>query len=91
MSIALNETLPLERYGHNLTRLAQQGMLAPLGGLDAVAQRTFEVLQCKNRCNPLLLADDQARRLTTVAEIARCYNIASILSRMQPSTDVCKK
>jgi len=44
MSTIDNEATPLELYGHNLTRLAQQGAFAPLAGQDAVAQRVCQVL-----------------------------------------------
>lgn len=43
---------PLERYGHNLTALAQQGAFAPLAGQDAVIDRIFQVLSRKNKSNP---------------------------------------
>jgi ATP-dependent Clp protease ATP-binding subunit ClpA len=71
MPTILNESAPLERYSHNLTILAQQGAFAPLVGQEAVINRVFQVLQRKNKCNPLILATDETRRWAVVAEVTR--------------------
>ncbi len=62
MPTMLNESTPLERYGHNLTKLAKLGAFAPLAGQEAVMNRVFQVLQRKNRNIPLILASDETRR-----------------------------
>lgn len=62
---------PLERYGHNLTALAQQGTFAPLAGQDAVIDRIFQVLSRKNKSNPLILDLDETRRFAIIAEVVR--------------------
>lgn len=67
----LNETAPLERYGHHLTTLATLGTFAPFSGYEAVVSRVMEVLQRKNRHVPLILAADEATRWAIVAEVIR--------------------
>lgn len=66
-----HESSPLERYGHDLTRLATSGTFAPHTGDEAVVQRAFEVLQRTKRYVPLILADDPSRRWAIVAEVIR--------------------
>jgi hypothetical protein len=63
--------IALERYGHNLTRLAKLGVFAPLAGQEAVINRVFQVLQRKNKNIPLILASDETRRWAIVAEVIR--------------------
>ncbi|HLZ55745.1 MAG TPA: hypothetical protein VKR06_02260 [Ktedonosporobacter sp.] len=62
---------PLERYGHNLTRLAQQGAFAPLAGEEAVIGRVFQILLRNTKNNPVLLDRDETRRWAIVAELVR--------------------
>src|SRR6185312_9953352 len=71
MPIAFSTSSPLERYGHNLTALAQQGAFAPLAGQDAVIDRIFQVLSRKNKSNPLILDFDESRRFAVIAEVVR--------------------
>ena len=71
----LDETSALERYGHNLTVLARQGAFPPLAGQEAIIERIFEILQRKNKANPILLDFDQSRRFSIVAEVVRCMAI----------------
>ena len=71
MPIMLNESTPLERYGHNLTRLAKLGAFAPLAGQEAIINRVFQVVQRNNKNVPLILASDETRRWAIVAEIIR--------------------
>jgi ATP-dependent Clp protease ATP-binding subunit ClpB len=66
-----NEATPLERYGHNLTRLAQQGAFTPLAGQEAVANRVFQVLSRKQKCCPMILDPNEHRRLAIMLEIVR--------------------
>lgn len=66
-----NEATPLELYGQNLTRLAQQGAVAPLAGQETVAHRVFQVLSRKKKCCPMILDPNEHRRLATILEIVR--------------------
>ncbi len=43
MPTILNESAPLERYGHNLTMLAKFGAFSPLTGHETVVNRVFQV------------------------------------------------
>jgi len=70
----LNVSSPLERYGHNLTLLAQQGAFSPLAGSEAAVTRIFQILlqrKTTSKCNPVLLDFDEARRWAVVAEVIR--------------------
>ncbi|HET8840720.1 MAG TPA: hypothetical protein VFN35_04595 [Ktedonobacteraceae bacterium] len=71
MSTIHNEATPLELYGRNLTRLAQQGAFAPLAGQETVAHRVFQVLARKNKCCPMILDPNENRRLALIREIVR--------------------
>jgi ATP-dependent Clp protease ATP-binding subunit ClpA len=71
MSIMLNESAPLERYGHNLTTLVKRGAFSPPAGHEAAVNRVFEVLQRKNKNSPVILASDETSRWATVAEVIR--------------------
>jgi ATP-dependent Clp protease ATP-binding subunit ClpA len=64
---------PLERYGHNLTRLAKLRTFAPLANHEAVIHRVFEVLQRQKttKNSPVILASDETRRWSIVAEVIR--------------------
>jgi ATP-dependent Clp protease ATP-binding subunit ClpB len=70
-----SESSPLERYGHNLTTLAQQGAFSPLVGQEALVDRVFQILQRKNKCNPVLLDFDETRRWEVVAEVVRRMDV----------------
>jgi len=70
-TIRNEEATPLELYGHNLTRLAQQGAFAPLAGQDAVANRVFQVLSRKNKCCPMILDPNENRRSAIILEVIR--------------------
>ena len=69
------DSFPLERYGHNLTQLARQGVFPPLVGYDASVARIFQILlqqeQSRNKYNPLLVDMDGMRRWRLVIEVAR--------------------
>src|SRR5260370_42503176 len=67
----LNKSAPLERYGHNLTRLAKRGAFAPLASEEVVVSQVLQVLQRRNKNSPLILASDETRRWAIVAEVMR--------------------
>src|SRR5258708_6441690 len=62
---------PLERYAHNLSALARQGVFPPLAGRVEIGDRFFQILQRKNKANPILLDFDETRRFSIVAEVVR--------------------
>jgi len=71
MSPLLSESAPLERYGHNLTRLAKQETFPPLASDEAMVTRVLQVLQRRRKNSPLILASDEPRRWAIVAEVVR--------------------
>ena len=66
-----NESSPLERYGRNLTILAQQGAFPPLAAQEAAVNKVFQILLRENKCNPLILDMDGTSRWEIVAEVIR--------------------
>lgn len=71
MSTMRDESTPLERYGHNLTRLAKRGAFSPLTGYEAVVDRILQILQRRNKNNPVILASDETKIWAIVAEVIR--------------------
>ncbi len=71
MPMMLNESAPLERYGHNLTTLAKRGAFAPLAGQEAAVNRVFQILLRDKKCNPVLIGPHEAKRWAIVAEAVR--------------------
>lgn len=71
MLTILNESAPLERYGHNLTSLAKQGAFVPLADDEVAVSWVLQVLQRKRKNSPLILASDETRRWAIVAEAIR--------------------
>lgn len=67
-----SEASPLDRYGHNLTALAQQGSFSPLIGQDVTVSSMLQILlRDDKKRNPLLLDCDEARQWAVVAEVIR--------------------
>lgn len=71
MSTNLEETSPLELYGHNLTALAQQGKFTPLTGYEAVINRISEILVRKSKYLPMLIDNTPTRPDIIMMEVAR--------------------
>lgn len=71
MPTLFNEANPLEHYGHNLTMLAKLGEFSPLAGSEAVVDRAFQILQRRNKNNPMILASDETKIWAIVAEVIR--------------------
>jgi ATP-dependent Clp protease ATP-binding subunit ClpB len=57
----------LERYGRDLTRLAQEGKLDPVIGRDSEIRRTMQVLSRRTKNNPVLIGDPGTGK-TAIAE-----------------------
>lgn len=78
MTHSVDEPSPLERYGHNLTQLAQQGAFLPLAGSEAIVTSIFEILLRRqkttnhhNRYNPIILDLEGTSRWPVIAEAIR--------------------
>jgi len=71
MTTTQDRLSPIERYTHNMSEVARQGILSPLADCEAVIDRIFQILARNNKCNPVLLADDETRRWAVVGEVAR--------------------
>lgn len=78
MTHLLDELSPLERYGHNLTQLAQQGAFLPLAGSEAIVTSIFEILLRRqkttnhhNHYNPIILDLEGTSRWPVIAEAIR--------------------
>jgi len=52
----------LEKYGRDLTRLAQQNKLDPVIGRDAEIRRAIQVLSRRTKNNPVLIGEPGAKR-----------------------------
>ena len=69
------DSFPLERYGHNLTHGAQQGVFSPLVGYEVSVARIFQILlrqeKSRDKYNPLLMDLDGMRRWRVVMEVVR--------------------
>ncbi|HZU67118.1 MAG TPA: hypothetical protein VFA09_07555 [Ktedonobacteraceae bacterium] len=69
------DSSPLERYGHNLTHIARQGVFSPLVGYEICVSRIFETLlrreKTNSKYNPLLLDLDGMQRWRVVIEVVR--------------------
>lgn len=68
-------SFPLERYGYDLTHLAQQENISPLREYEEQVVRVFQILlrreKTNNKYNPLLLDLDGMNRWQVVMEIVR--------------------
>jgi ATP-dependent Clp protease ATP-binding subunit ClpA len=71
----LENSLPLEQYGYNLTRLSQKRLFSPLPGYDAYIEHIFQILlkqkEVKNKYNPLILDLDETSRWKIIFEVIR--------------------
>jgi len=47
----------LEKYGKNLTNLAEEGKLDPVIGRDDELRRTIQILSRRRKNNPVLIGD----------------------------------
>jgi len=77
-----NGISPLERYGHNLTLLAQQGVFPPLTGYEGVVNQVFHILlrraRTNNHFNPVIVDVDGTMRKPVVAEIIRRMAVGKV-------------
>jgi ATP-dependent Clp protease ATP-binding subunit ClpB len=61
----------LERYGRNLTELAQQGKLDPVIGRDEEIRRVIQVLSRRTKNNPVLIGEPGVGKTAIVEGLAQ--------------------
>ncbi|HEU5438638.1 MAG TPA: ATP-dependent chaperone ClpB [Ktedonobacterales bacterium] len=61
----------LEKYGRDLTRLAQQGKLDPVIGRDEEIRRTIQVLSRRTKNNPVLIGEPGVGKTAIVEGLAQ--------------------
>jgi ATP-dependent Clp protease ATP-binding subunit ClpB len=61
----------LERYGRDLTQLAQQGKLDPVIGRDEEIRRVIQVLSRRTKNNPVLIGDPGVGKTAIVEGLAQ--------------------
>ena len=62
---------PLDKYGRNLTELAQQGKLDPVIGRDEEIRRTIQVLSRRTKNNPVLIGEPGVGKTAIVEGLAQ--------------------
>src|SRR6202046_3910749 len=66
-----DEQKPLERFGRDLTQLAEQGKLDPVIGRDEEIRRTMQVLSRRTKNNPVLIGDPGVGKTAIVEGLAQ--------------------
>jgi len=61
----------LERYGQDLTRLAQEGKLDPVIGRDEEIRRVIEILSRRTKNNPIIIGEAGVGKTAIVEGLAR--------------------
>src|SRR5262249_20256110 len=61
----------LERYGRDLTKLAEQGKLDPVIGRDDEIRRTIQVLSRRTKNNPVLIGEPGVGKTAIVEGLAQ--------------------
>ena len=62
---------PLEKFGRDLTELAQQGKLDPVIGRDEEIRRTIQVLSRRTKNNPVLIGEPGVGKTAIVEGLAQ--------------------
>ena len=65
------EQKPLERFGRDLTELAEQGKLDPVIGRDEEIRRVIQVLSRRTKNNPVLIGEPGVGKTAIVEGLAR--------------------
>ncbi len=66
-----NELKPLERFGRDLTELAEQGKLDPVIGRDEEIRRVIQVLSRRTKNNPVLIGEPGVGKTAIVEGLAQ--------------------
>jgi ATP-dependent Clp protease ATP-binding subunit ClpB len=66
-----NKFEALEKYGRDLTKLAQEGKLDPVIGRDDEIRRTIEILSRRTKNNPVLIGEPGVGKTAIVEGLAR--------------------
>jgi ATP-dependent Clp protease ATP-binding subunit ClpB len=61
----------LEKFGRDLTELAEQGKLDPVIGRDEEIRRVIQVLSCRTKNNPVLIGDPGVGKTAIVEGLAQ--------------------
>jgi ATP-dependent Clp protease ATP-binding subunit ClpB len=68
---AQDEQTPLERFGRDLTELAEQGKLDPVIGRDEEIRRVIQVLSRRTKNNPVLIGEPGVGKTAIVEGLAQ--------------------
>src|SRR5580698_10167845 len=68
---AEEEQSPLERFGRDLTEMAEQGKLDPVIGRDEEIRRVIQVLSRRTKNNPVLIGEPGVGKTAIVEGLAR--------------------
>jgi ATP-dependent Clp protease ATP-binding subunit ClpB len=68
---AEQEQSPLERFGRDLTEMAEQGKLDPVIGRDEEIRRVIQVLSRRTKNNPVLIGEPGVGKTAIVEGLAR--------------------
>jgi ATP-dependent Clp protease ATP-binding subunit ClpB len=70
-SASQEEQSPLERFGRDLTEMAEQGKLDPVIGRDEEIRRVVQVLSRRTKNNPVLIGEPGVGKTAIVEGLAR--------------------
>ena len=65
-----NATTALDKYGHDLTRQAEQGLLDPVVGREVEIERVVQILSRRKKNNPILIGEPGVGKSAIVEGIA---------------------
>ena len=65
-----NATTALDKYGHDLTRQAEQGLLDPVVGREVEIERVIQILSRRKKNNPILIGEPGVGKSAIVEGLA---------------------
>ncbi len=72
---------PLERFGRDLTQIAEQGKLDPVIGRDEEIRRVIQVLSRRTKNNPVLIGEPGVGKTAIVEGLASGSSLKTCPSR----------